>query len=240
MADSIYNKELARYYDLIYSGKDYEKEAGYVKDLILTNKKSKGMALLEVACGTGKHLEHIEDDFKCIGLDLNKEMLKVARKRLRKARLVQGNMIDLNLNQKFDVIICMFSSIGYLKTYDNLEKALNNFSRHLNKGGIAIIEPWLTKKAYEIGRPGMVVYDSDDVKIARLHVAMAKGSISIMEMHHLIAERGKPVKNIVSKEELGMFETPAFLKIMKKAGLSSRFIDKRPWERRGIFVGIKR
>ena len=49
MADSIYNKELARYYDLIYSGKDYEKEAGYVKDLILTNKKSKGMALLEVA-----------------------------------------------------------------------------------------------------------------------------------------------------------------------------------------------
>ena len=109
MADSIYNKELARYYDLIYSGKDYEKEAGYVKDLILTNKKSKGMALLEVACGTGKHLEHIEDDFKCIGLDLNKEMLKVARKRLRKARLVQGNMIDFNLNQKFDVIICIHS-----------------------------------------------------------------------------------------------------------------------------------
>ena len=149
-------------------------------------------------------------------------------------------MIDFNLNQKFDVIICMFSSIGYLKTYDNLEKALNNFSRHLNKGGVAIIEPWFTKKDYEIGRPGMVVYDSDDVKIARLNVAMAKGNISIMEMHHLIAERGKPVKSIVSKEELGMFETPAFLKIMKRAGFSAKFIDKKPWERRGIFVGIKK
>ena len=86
----------------------------------------------------------------------------------------------------------------------------------------------------------MVVYDSDDVKIARLNVAMAKGNISIMEMHHLIAERGKPVKSIVSKEELGMFETPAFLKIMKRAGFSAKFIDKRPWEGRGIFVGIKK
>ena len=240
MADSIYGKELAKYYDLIYSGKNYEKEAGHLKDLILKNKKSKGISLLEVACGTGRNLEYIENDFKCIGLDLNKEMLKVARKRLRKTRLIQGNMIDFNLNQKFDVITCMFSSIGYLKTYDNLEKTLNNFSRHLNKVGVLVIEPWFTKRGYKVGKPGMVVYDGDDIKIARLNVSMAKGNISIMEMHHLIAERGRPVKNIASKEELGMFEIPVFLKMMRKAGLSARFIDKKPWEGRGILIGVKR
>ncbi len=240
MADSMYGKGLAKYYDLIYSGKDYEKEAGYLKDMILKNEKSNGMSLLEVACGTGRHLEYLENDFKCIGLDLDKEMLKIARKRLRKTRLIQGDMIDLHLNQKFDIIICMFSSIGYLKTYGKLEKALNNFSRHLNKGGVVIIQPWLTKRAYKIGRPSMQVYDSEDIKIARLNVSMAKGNISILEMHHLIAERGKPVKNIVSREELGMFETPVFLNMMERAGFNAKFIDKKPWELRGILIGIKR
>ena len=31
-------------------------------------------------------------------------------------------MIDMDLGKKFDVITCLFSSIGYVKTYSNLEQ----------------------------------------------------------------------------------------------------------------------
>ena len=59
---SIYkDKELAKYYDLIYSWKDYKKEVENINKLILKYKQSRGKRLLEVACGTGHHLQYFKD-----------------------------------------------------------------------------------------------------------------------------------------------------------------------------------
>ena len=110
MKKQVMYREYAKVYDLIYSGKDYKKEAKEIKDLIKKNKKSKGKNLLEVACGTGKHLEYLKKDFNCTGLDLNEGMVKIARKRLPKSvKLSKGNMINFNLNKEFDIVICLFS-----------------------------------------------------------------------------------------------------------------------------------
>ncbi|MCE2518823.1 MAG: hypothetical protein J4G15_03210 [Alphaproteobacteria bacterium] len=56
---SIY-KDLARYYDLIYSWKDYEKEAVAIRRLISRYQESEDKELLEVACGTGKHAQYLK------------------------------------------------------------------------------------------------------------------------------------------------------------------------------------
>ncbi len=118
-------KILAKYYDLIYHWKDYEKEAYSIKDLIKKYKKSDGNKLLDVGCGTGKHLEYFKDEFSCTGIDINNEMVEVAKTKFKNVILVQGNMIHFNLKTEFDVILCLFSSIGYVKTYSNLEKTMN-------------------------------------------------------------------------------------------------------------------
>jgi len=233
-------KELARYYDLIYMWKDYKIESKRIRDIIRKYKKSDSNSLLEVACGTGRHLEYLRRGFSCTGLDLNEEMLKLARKRLSGVKLIRGNMIDFRLGSKFDVVTCLFSSIGYVKTYENLEKTLRNFSKHLRVGGIVIIEPWFTKAEYKVGTPHMTVYQGKDIKIARANVSIAKNGVSILEMHHLIAEKGKEMKHFVSVEELGMFETPKTLQLMRRAGFDAKFIKGMAWdERRGIFVGVK-
>ena len=44
-------KTLAKYYDLIYTWKDYEKEAKVIKKLISKNKLSTGKQLLDVEQG---------------------------------------------------------------------------------------------------------------------------------------------------------------------------------------------
>ena len=67
---SIYG-ELAKYYDLLYSFKDYKTEASKIIQLIAKYKKSKGDSLLEVACGSGHHLEYLKSKFSCMGTDLN-------------------------------------------------------------------------------------------------------------------------------------------------------------------------
>ncbi|MFX1344099.1 MAG: methyltransferase domain-containing protein, partial [Promethearchaeota archaeon] len=71
-------KELAKYYDLIYSWKDYRKETNKIEKLIKKYKKSDGNKLLDVACGTGKHVEYLKENFSCTGIDLNVEMINIA------------------------------------------------------------------------------------------------------------------------------------------------------------------
>ena len=216
--------ELARYYDLIYSWKDYEKEAKKINKLILKHKKYKGKDLLEVACGTGHHLQYFKDKFSCVGIDKNQGILNIAKKKIPKARFVHADMVNFKLGKKFDVIACLFSSIGYVKTYQNLRKTIHNFAFHLQKGGIVIIEPWFAKSAYKAGFPHMTTYESKELKIARLCVSNVKGNVSIMDMHYLIAEKGKEVRHIVDRHELGMFEVGKTLQIMKNAGLKAQFL----------------
>jgi len=229
--------EQARIYDLIYSFKDYKKEAKEIKALIKRNKKSKGKELLEVACGTGNHLQYLEKDFNCTGLDLNEGILKVARKKLPKSvKLLKGNMINFKLGKEFDIILCLFSSIGYVKTYSNLKKTINNFVKHLKKGGVVIIQPWFTKKQYRAGNPYMTTYDGENIKISRLEVSKKKGNLSIFDFHFLVAEKNKDVKHFTDKHELGMFEHNKISQIMKKAGLNTKSLKFD----RGLFVGIKK
>ena len=56
-------KNLAKYYDCVYSMKDYKKEADALKRIIARYKKIKGKNLLEVACGTGNYLQYLKNDF---------------------------------------------------------------------------------------------------------------------------------------------------------------------------------
>ncbi|MHA1487178.1 MAG: class I SAM-dependent DNA methyltransferase [Promethearchaeota archaeon] len=232
-------KKLAKYYDLIYHWKDYEKEADSIKDLIKKYKKSDGNKLLDVGCGTGKHLEYFEDEFSLVGIDINNEMVEVAKTKFKDAIFEQGDMIDFNLKTEFDVILCLFSSIGYVKTYPNLEKTMLNFKNHLKGGGVLIIEPWFTKSAYWAGTPGMTTYDGEDVKIARLNSTKIEGDLSVMEMHYLIAEKDKDVIHFADTHELGLFETDKTLDFMEKAGLKAEFLKDGLMKDRGLFIGVK-
>ena len=232
-------KELAKFYDLIYHWKDYEKESHRIKELIVKYKKSHGKQLLDIGCGTGKHIEYFKDIYSCTGVDLNDEILDVARENIKNAVFRQADMVNLDLNFKYDVITCLFSAIGHVKTYSNLEKTIQNFASHLEKGGVVIIEPWFTKSAYWVGHPGMTTYDSEEIKIARLNSTKLEGDISIMEMHYLIAETNKDVKYFVETHELGLFEIDKSLEIMKDAGFEAKFLEDGLMKERGLYIGVK-
>jgi ubiquinone/menaquinone biosynthesis C-methylase UbiE len=232
-------RNLARYYDLVYNWKDYKKEVNKINELITKFKKSKGKELLEVACGTGNHLEYFRKFFSCTGTDINQGILNVAKNKIKKVNFKKANMVNMNLKKKFDVITCLFSSIGYVKTYSNLQKTLKNFERHLKKGGVVIIEPWFTKSTYKVGSNHLSTYEDENIKIARLVVSKIKDNISEMDMHFLIAERNKEVKHLTERHEMGLFEIDKTLQFMKKAGFKTIFLKNGLMKDRGLFIGIK-
>lgn len=110
----------ARYYDKLYAGKDYAGEVQRLISLLGVEPEKKRLTLLDVACGTGLHIEHLREHFYVEGLDICPELLKVARERNPDTPFHLGDMIEFDLGKRFDVVTCLFSSIGYVKTLDKL------------------------------------------------------------------------------------------------------------------------
>ena len=232
-------KNVAHIYDLIYSFKDYREEVQFLKKIILEHKNSQGNELLDVACGTGKHLKWFKNDFNCTGMDSSKEMLKVARKNVDALTFLQGNMIKFDLKKTYDIITCLFSSIGYVKTYKNLRKTLSNFFNHLKEGGVLIIEPWFTESVYRAGSPHLITYEDDYTKIARVNVSEKKGNLSILKMHYLIGVEDEEVVHFKNKHELGLFEKEQTLQVMREIGFNVDYLKEGLMEERGLYIATK-
>jgi ubiquinone/menaquinone biosynthesis C-methylase UbiE len=142
----------ATYYDQIYlNAKDYQKEANNVKDIIKKYEKKHPKNLLDVGCGTGEHLRHLSKDFQCTGIDINPIIIKTAKKKVPNANFKVADMTNFRLREKFDVITCLFSSIGYVQNFASLLKTLENFHDQLGDDGLVVIEPWVFKKDFKKG-----------------------------------------------------------------------------------------
>lgn len=231
-----------RYYDLVYGWKDYKKETETIKRLITKFKINNGNKLLDIGCGTGEHLKFMSHNYDCVGLDINPGLLTIASRKNKDINFREGNMVNFKIDMNFDVITCLFSAIGYVRTLDNLEKTLKNLFSHLNLGGVLIIEPWFNKKSknFKVNVPFLTTFEDKDVKIARLSMAKIKDDLSIMDTHYLVAENGGDVKHFSEEHVLGLFEKDDILKIMKKVGFSPMFLDKGLSEEdRGLYIGTK-
>jgi ubiquinone/menaquinone biosynthesis C-methylase UbiE len=225
------------YYDVIYSFKDYQAEAQQLLDIIREHKQSGGKRLLDVACGTGKHLEFMKEAYEVEGLDLSPEMLEIAQKRTPDVLYHHADMIDFDLGKEFDVVLCLFSSIGYAKTLDNLYRTVECMSNHLVGGGVLIIEPWFTPESWNPGTVHAQYVDDPELKIARISISSVEGRMSFFDFHYLI---GTPegVEYFVERHELGLFETNEISGVMKESGLEVIY-DDEGLRGRGLFIGRK-
>jgi SAM-dependent methyltransferase len=166
-------------------------------------------------------------------------MLKVARKNVDAVKFLHGNMKKFDLKKTFDIITCLFSSIGYVKTYKNLRKTISNFFTHLKKGGVLIIEPWFTESVYQAGSPHLITYEDDYTKIARVNVSEKRGNLSILKMHYLIGVKDKEVVHFKNKHKLGLFEIEKTLQIIREIGFNVDYLKEGLMEERGLYIATK-
>ncbi|MEM3402349.1 MAG: methyltransferase domain-containing protein [Candidatus Hadarchaeales archaeon] len=93
--------------------------------------------LLDVGCGTGLLLAELEERAEeAYGVDLSSEMLKVARKRCRKSKLLVADAENLPFEDGFFDCIVSFT---LLQNLPNPPAAVKEMARVLKKGGTAII-----------------------------------------------------------------------------------------------------
>jgi SAM-dependent methyltransferase len=229
----------AAYYDAIYRarGKDYAAEVDYVRRLIQEHKCSAGNRLLEVACGTGRHTEHLVRHFQVTGLDKDHGMLNIARERLPDVSFQNGDMTNFRLAGHFDAVICLFSSIGYVRTLQALREAICSMADHLVPGGILAVEPWMAPADFQAGKPFATYVNEPDLKVARMNVNVMRDRMSILDFHYLVCT-GEGVKHFSEHHELGLFTDNEYRSAFIDSGLETRF-DPPGIVSRGLYVGVR-
>jgi len=230
-------RQLANYYDEIYHFKDYQKEAEKIETLINQYKKSPGNNLLDVACGTGNHIGYLKQHYSVVGMDSSPEMLRIARKKHPDVVFHRGDMTSFKLKNRFDIITCLFSAIGHVKTKARMRKAVRNMSSHLQPGGLMILEPWITPANFRKGLIDSNFVDKPNLKIVRINISKARGPVSDFEFHYLIGTPDK-VEYVLDKGTLGLWTHEEHLEAFRDAGLEVSF-DSEGLMGRGLYLGVK-
>jgi SAM-dependent methyltransferase len=143
-----YEGRHAELYDLFYASKDYAAEAQFVHDCLVRFSTGSARRVVDLACGTGRHavaLERLQHELS--GVDSSESMLRMARANAAaanaQAKFHLGDLRSLDVpGAPFDVAVCLFDSIGYVRTNEGLEHAFRGIHRSLRPGGLLIFEFW--------------------------------------------------------------------------------------------------
>jgi SAM-dependent methyltransferase len=229
----VYTKSAA-YYDQLYHFMDHAGLAARVRERVLERVPT-ARTLLDVGCGTGQHLRHLSSTFEVEGVDLNPDLLRIARERCPGMPLHEGDMATFTLPRRYDVIICLFSSIAYVRTLDRMRAAVANFARHLNPGGLVLVEPWFTPETFWTDTLTGNVADHGELKIYWMYTSRRVDRLSVLDIHYLV---GHPsgVEHFTERHEMGLFTHAEYLTAFRDADLEPEHEPIGVF-RRGLYLG---
>jgi SAM-dependent methyltransferase len=226
----------ARIYDALYSFKDYADEARRLHELIQARTPG-ARTLLDVACGTGKHLAELRGWYEVEGVDVEPQLLALARDRLPDVPLHEADMTDFDLGREFDAVTCLFSAIGYAYPRERMRAAVRAMARHLAPGGLLAIEPWLTPERFREGHVGTLLVEHEGLHVARMNVVVREDELTSMDMHHLVGT-SDGVEHFVERHELGLYTDEQYREALADAGLEPEH-DEEGLIGRGLWLGVR-
>lgn len=95
--------------------------------------------LLDLGCGTGRDIESLAEEFDCVGVDLQPQMIAYAQQVRAAVDLREGDMRTVRLGQSFDIITCLGSALAYLPDNADLTAAFETFAAHAHPGTLLVI-----------------------------------------------------------------------------------------------------
>jgi len=218
--------KFAKYYDLIYSDKDYKKDSEFVQSIIKKYYKSdKRIEILDVGCGSGGHAIILgQKGYRVTGMDLSSEMVAKAKEKAKNLDIdfCVSDMTDFHFAQKYDVAVSLFCSMGYLNREVDMQKALQCIRNTLRPGGLLVFDFWNSIAVISQGpstKVKNISYGKGNkiVRIATPDLDLAN-QVCRIKYHCLIIEKDKLVDEFEEIHPLHFYSPFEIALLLKNCG----------------------
>ncbi|HEY5120669.1 MAG TPA: methyltransferase domain-containing protein, partial [Acidimicrobiales bacterium] len=78
--------------------------------------------------------------FSLSGIDQSPEMLAIARRKCPTATLYQADITSFSLDERFDVVLCVFDTLNHVPTFAGWRAVFERVSEHLRTGGLFVFD----------------------------------------------------------------------------------------------------
>jgi 2-polyprenyl-3-methyl-5-hydroxy-6-metoxy-1,4-benzoquinol methylase len=227
----------AAWYDLLYAAeKDYAREANVLATLI-RDQRPAARRVLDVACGTGEHARHLAaTGFSIHGVDLEPEFIAIAKAKCPRATFSVADMTKLEMSEQFHAVLCLFSSIGYVRTIERLNQTIARMAAHLLPEGMLVVDPWFEPGQLTDGCIQIISAETENLVACRVSRTLIVDTTSILELEYVVGRPGG-IERFSERHELGLFTQDQIEGAFRAAGLT---VERRcgVLRRRGVYLGF--
>jgi hypothetical protein len=167
-------------------------------------------------------------------LDLDPAFVRLAEQKHPGGRFFEADMSDFHLSHRYDAVLCLFGSIGYLQTLDRVSRAFTCFREHLAPGGTTIIEPWFAPGTFDPARVSRHAGEADGIRVSRVSRTEIEGRLSGLHFDYEITD-ATGTRRSSEVHELGLFAAAELLQTFQEAGLHADYNPKGLTDR-GLYV----
>ncbi|MFD0395274.1 hypothetical protein ACFQ3Z_36330 [Streptomyces nogalater] len=133
-------------------------------------------------------------------------------------------MRDFALSGRFDAVVCLFCSIGYLETVADMRAAVRTMAAHLVPGGVLVVEPWWFPERFLEGYVAGDLARGEGRTVARVSHSTRQGRRTRMEVRFLVGE-ATGIREFTEIDLLTLFTREEYLAAFEDAGCPAEFLD---------------
>lgn len=129
------------WYALLYGHRDENEARKWVEALLDRWALPKGSAVLDMACGRGRHARWFASaGMKVTGIDISAESITAAKAAVPEAEFHVRDMREPFATGRFDAACCLFTSLGYFDDMEDDRKVFAAAVRALRPGGKFVVD----------------------------------------------------------------------------------------------------
>ncbi len=224
MTSDLYNHPF--YYDLAF-GWDQTEEIKGLEKIWKKHYPREVKTVLEPACGSGRVLVALaQHGYSALGYDINPNMVEFAREKLikegveKKAKAVEGDMVNFTWEGKFDISLNLINSLGYLLEPDLVKEHLASTARCLRENGLYIIQISFRIPQEELPKQQTWVEQKEGVSIETTWQVLKENQEKKLSQHRCIMKvKEKGVEGKLEEEHtMASWTYPSFKKAIQETG----------------------
>ncbi len=238
--------EFSEIYDLLMDDVDYNKWTSFIVNKI---NKTETKKILEAACGTGSITRLLAaENYRVTAFDLSQDMLMRAYEKLGRSpgvKLLNLDMTDFKIDDRFDAAICCCDGINYLDG-NQVSKFFNSVYNHLNNNSKFIFD-MSTEYKFKSMFNDTYVYDDGEIFYVWENEMDESDNTVNMEINFFVRDASDKYVRINEVQTQYIHSSEMVIKLLSEAGFKDieaydDYSDRKLIEKslRAVFCATKK